>query len=94
MLVRGGLDRAGLTPAGITTVADGMTMLSFVAAGIGLGFASMNTSSVVPQHMVLRPLDGDRDSPTSAVWKQSNETPALRTVIAAIDRHLVPATAR
>lgn len=64
-------------------------MLSFVAAGIGLGFASLNTSSLVPRNMVLRPLDGDRRSPTSAVWKQSNETPALRTVIAAIDRHLV-----
>ncbi len=86
MLVQAAFDRAGVTPAGITTVADGMTMLSFVAAGIGLGFASMNTSSVVPRNMVLRPLDGDRESPTSAVWKQSNETPALRTVIAAIDR--------
>jgi hypothetical protein len=41
--------------------------------------------------MVLRPLDGDRGSPTSAVWKQSNETQPLLTVIAAIDRHLLPA---
>lgn len=94
MLVQAAFDRAGVTPAGITTVADGMTMLSFVAAGIGLGFASMNTSSVVPGNMVLRPLDGDRESPTSAVWKQSNETPALRTVIAAIDRHLLSAADR
>lgn len=88
MLVHAAFDRAGVAPAGITTVADGMTMLSFVAAGIGLGFTSMNTSSLVPRNMILRPLDGDRDVQTCAVWRQSNETPALRTVIAAIDRHL------
>ena len=42
-LVQAAFDRSGITPAGIATVADGMTMLSFVAAGIGVGFASMNT---------------------------------------------------
>jgi DNA-binding transcriptional LysR family regulator len=91
-LVQAALDRAGVAPAGVTTVADGMTMLSFVAAGIGVGFASMNTSSVIPHGMTLRPLDDARETPTSAVWKQANETPALRTVIGAIDRHLIDAT--
>lgn len=85
-MVHDRFDRAGVAPAGITTVADGMTMLSFVAAGIGVGFASLSTSALVPRNMALRPLDGAPETPTSAVWKQSNESPALRTVIAAIDR--------
>jgi len=87
-LVQSAFDRAGVTPSEVTIVADGMTMLSFVAAGIGVGFATMNTSSVVPQAMVLRPLDDAPETPIHAVWKQTNETPALRTVLAAVDRHL------
>lgn len=90
-MVQDAFDRAGVAPAGVTTVADATTMVSFVTAGIGIGFASMSTSSIVPHHLALRPLDGARDTPTSAVWKQANETPALRTVIDALDRHLVGA---
>ncbi len=93
-MVQDAFDRAGIAPAGVTTVADGMTMLSFVAAGIGVGFASMNTSALVPRNMTLRPLEGDRATPTSAVWKQTNETPALRTVLAAIEEHLADADGR
>lgn len=79
----------GAAPAKITTVADGMTMQAFVLAGIGIGFAPMNTAARMPRSLVLRPLEGAQATPTSAVWKQANETPALLTVVAAIDRHVV-----
>lgn len=88
-LVEGALERAGVTPLEITTVADGMTMLAFVAAGIGLGFASMNTAALTPRDLALVPLAGETDITTSLVWKSSNDTPALRTVIGAARRHLV-----
>ncbi len=88
-LVEGALERAGVTPLEITTVADGMTMLAFVAAGIGVGFASLNTDALTPRNLALIPLAGEADVTTSLVWKTSNDTPALRTVINAAERYLV-----
>ena len=78
-----------MTPQEITTVADGMTMLAFVAAGIGVGFASLNTAALTPRNLTLIPLAEETDITTSLVWKTSNDTPALRTVITAAERHLV-----
>jgi DNA-binding transcriptional LysR family regulator len=88
-LVESALERAGVTPLEITTVADGMTMLAFVAAGIGVGFASLNTDALTPRNLGLVPLAGETEVTTSLVWKTSNDTPALRTVIKAAQRHLV-----
>ena len=88
-LVEGALERAGVTPLEITTVADGMTMLAFVAAGIGVGFASLNTDALTPRNLALIPVAGEADVTTSLVWKTSNDTPALRTVINAAERYLV-----
>ena len=88
-LVEGALERAGVTPREITTVADGMTMLAFVAAGIGIGFASLNTDALTPRNLALVPLAEEADITTSLVWKTTNDTPALRTVIRAAEHHLV-----
>ena len=37
----------------------------------------------------LIPLADGANNVTSLVWKTSNETPALRTVITAVEKHLV-----
>ncbi len=81
--------RAGVTPRAIITVADGMTMLAFVAAGVGIGFSSLNSAALTPRHLQMIPLAEGSDVTTSLVWKTSNETPALRTVIAAVEQHLM-----
>ena len=88
-MVDDALERTGVTPNAITTVADGMTMLAFVAAGVGIGFSSLNAAALTPGHLRLIPLAESSDVTTSLVWKAANMTPALRTVIAAVERHLV-----
>ncbi len=88
-MVDDALERAGVTPYAITTVADGMTMLAFVAAGVGIGFSSLNAAALTPRHLRMIPLAEGSDVTTSLVWKSSNETPALRMVIAAVEQHLV-----
>jgi DNA-binding transcriptional LysR family regulator len=88
-MVDDALERAGVTPSAITTVADGMTMLAFVAAGVGIGFSSLNAAALTPRHLRMIPLAEGSDVTTSLVWKTSNETPALRTVIAAVEQHLM-----
>jgi DNA-binding transcriptional LysR family regulator len=85
-MVDDALGHAGVSPKGITTVADGMTMLAFVAAGVGVGFSSLNAAALTPQHLRLIPLAEGTDIVTSLVWRSANETPALRTVIAAVNR--------
>ena len=40
--------------ATITTVADGMTMLAFVAAGVGIGFSSLNAVALTPRQLAHR----------------------------------------
>lgn len=87
--VEDALDRAGVTPREVTTVGDPMTMLAFVTAGIGLGFASMNTDATTPRRLRHLPLADGPDIPTSLVWKAGGETPALRTVIRTAERHLL-----
>jgi DNA-binding transcriptional LysR family regulator len=88
-MVEDALDRAGVSPVEVTTVADAMTMLGFVKAGIGVGFGSRNADALTPRNLTLVPLDGGPDVPTSVVWKSTNHTPALVTVIRAVERHLV-----
>jgi DNA-binding transcriptional LysR family regulator len=88
-MVEDALDRAGVSPAEVTTVADAMTMLGFVTAGIGVGFASGNADALTPRNLTLVPLDGGPDVPTSVIWKATNHTPAVGTVIRAVERHLV-----
>jgi len=88
-LVEDSLDRAGVAPREITTVADSTTMLAFVGASIGVGIGSLNTAALTPRTLTLVPLAEGADVPTSAVWKSANDTPALRTVIRAVERHLV-----
>ena len=68
-----------------------MTMLAFVGAGIGVGFGSLNTAALTPRHADARPAGRGADVPTSLVWKSANDTPALRTVIRAVERHLIAA---
>ena len=91
-MVDDALDGAGVSPREVTTVADGMTMLAFVSAGIGVGFGSLNTAEMTPRNLTLIPLAEGPQVPTSLVWKSSNDTPALRTVIAAAERHLAKRT--
>ena len=88
-MVDDALEQAGVSPKDVTTVADGMTMLAFVAAGVGIGFSSMNAAALTPQHLRLIPLADGSDVTTSMVWRSANETPALRTVIAAAEEHLM-----
>jgi DNA-binding transcriptional LysR family regulator len=88
-MVDDALERAGVTPDDVTTVADGMTMLAFVAAGVGIGFSSLNAAALTPRHLKMIPLAEGSDVTTSLVWKASNETPALRMVIAAVEQYLV-----
>lgn len=88
-LVLDTFERRGTSPAAVINVADGMTMLSFVAAGIGVGFASLNTQALIPRGLNLRPIGDVPQTPTSAVWMPANETPALRTVIATIEQNLI-----
>ncbi|HWM00993.1 MAG TPA: LysR substrate-binding domain-containing protein [Actinophytocola sp.] len=87
-MVEDALDRAGVSPREVTTVSDSMTMLSFVGAGIGVGFGSLNTAALTPRQLTLVPLVDVGDVPTGLVGKSSNDTPALRTVIRAAERHL------
>ena len=85
------LERASVLPREVTTVGDAMTMLAFVAAGIGFlsGFASLNTDAVTPRRLTHIPLADGPDILTSMVWKAGGETPALHTVIRAAERHLL-----
>jgi len=88
-LVQDALDRGGVTTASVMAVADATTMIAFVAAGIGIGFASLNTTTLTPRNLTLRPLHDVEATPISAVWNQANESPALNTVITEIDKHLI-----
>ena len=87
--VEDALERASVLPREVTTVGDAMTMLAFVAAGIGFGFASLNTDAVTPRRLTHIPLAYGPDILTSIVWKAGGETPALHTVIRAAERHLL-----
>jgi DNA-binding transcriptional LysR family regulator len=90
-LVEDALDGAGVAPREVTTVADSTTMLAFVGAGIGIGFGAMSSAALTPRQLTLVPLAEGADVPTSLVWKAANDTPALRTVIRAAERHVIPA---
>ena len=93
-LVQDALERGGVTTATVTAVADATTMIAFVAAGIGIGFASLNTTTLTPRNLTLRPFHDVDATPISAVWNQANESPALNTVITAIDQNLISGTQR
>jgi DNA-binding transcriptional LysR family regulator len=82
-------DAAGVSPPEVTTVADSMTMLAFVGAGIGVGFSSMSAAALTPRRLTLVPLAEGPDVATSLVWRDAEEPPALRTVLRAAQRHLV-----
>jgi DNA-binding transcriptional LysR family regulator len=88
-LVEDALDGAGVTPSDVTTMSDGLTMLAFVGAGIGVGFGSADAEALTPRHLTLSPLADGPEIPTSVVWKATNDTPALRTVLRAAERHVV-----
>ena len=88
-MVDDALEQAGVSAKDVTTVSDGMTMLAFVAAGVGVGFSSLNTEALTPRHLRLIPLADGSDVSISLVWRSANETPALRTVITAVQEHLV-----
>jgi DNA-binding transcriptional LysR family regulator len=90
-LVEDSLDRAGVVAREVTTVADSTTMLALIGAGIGVGFGSLNTAALTPRSLTLVPLAEGADVPTSLVGKAANDTPALRTVIRAVERHLITA---
>ena len=87
-LVEDALDRAGRHAVDVTTVADGMTMLAFVAAGIGLGFGSLNAAALTPRNLRSDPARRRPEVATSLVWKASNDATAIRTVVRAVERHL------
>jgi len=87
--VEDALERAGVQPREVSTVGDAMTMLAFVAAGIGFGFASLNTDAQTPRRLTHIPLADGPDISTSLIWKAGSETPALRTVIRTAERHLL-----
>jgi hypothetical protein len=55
-----------------------MTMLAFVAAGVGIGFSSLNAAALTPRHLKMIPLAEGSDVTTSLVWKASkrNTRPA------------------
>ena len=89
-LVEDALDRAGVAPREVTTVSDSTTMLAFVGAGIGVGFGSLSAAALTPRPLSLVPLAEAADVSTSLVWKATNDTPALRTVIQAAEHHLAP----
>ena len=93
-LVEDALEQARVAPREITTVADSTTMLALVGAGIGVGFGSLNTGALTPRTLTLVPLEEGAAVPTSLVWKTANDTPALRTVLRAAERHLVASVER
>jgi DNA-binding transcriptional LysR family regulator len=82
-------DAAGVSLPEVTTVADSMTMLAFVGAGLGVGFGSLSADVLTPRGLTLVPLAEAPDIATSLVWRDADEPPALRTVIRAAERHLV-----
>jgi DNA-binding transcriptional LysR family regulator len=88
-LVEDALEQARVVPREITTVADSTTMLALVGAGIGVGFGSLNAAALTPRTLRLVPLAEGAAVPISLVWKTTNDTPALRTVLRAAERHLV-----
>lgn len=86
--IKNTLDRSAVSPREITIVGDGLTLLAMVGASLGMGFA-LDTVSGLPSNIRLVRLAGTPTIPVSAVWKPTNVTPALGTLIRTIDRHLV-----
>lgn len=52
-MVDDALDHAYVSPKGITTVADGVTILAFVAAGIAIGSSSLNAAALTPRNLLI-----------------------------------------
>ncbi|MFI7167054.1 LysR family transcriptional regulator [Rhodococcus erythropolis] len=71
-------------PDYVQYVAQVHTMLVLVNAGIGIAIVPESARSIAPDGVVMRPLELSQACPVAldAVWRETNDNPVLRNVLA------------
>lgn len=78
----------GLSPRVVQEAVDETTMLSLVAAGVGLGFVNSAQEARKPQAVDLVPVQDLRiDLPLYFVWLTENRSPTLAKFLPLVRRH-------
>jgi DNA-binding transcriptional LysR family regulator len=83
----------GFRPARVTEVKDGMTVMTLVRAGIGVGFGTSVSTGLTPAGLRLLPVAENIDTVISLVWQAGNESKALANVLRSA-RALFPGVSR
>jgi DNA-binding transcriptional LysR family regulator len=79
----------GLFPRVVQETMDESTMLSLVAAGLGLGFVNSANDGRKPQAVDLVPVQQlNVELPLHFVWNKGNESPALTQFLAIVRRQV------
>lgn len=70
-------------------VAETATLVSFVAAGLGVSLVPESVSHMTVEGAVYRPLSGGGDTVDLAIaWRRGNDSPVLERALAVVRRDL------
>jgi DNA-binding transcriptional LysR family regulator len=73
--------RRGHTPTITQTVAETSTLISLVAAGIGMAFVPRSATALALRGVVFRPLDQAPSVDLALAWRHDDASPVVRTII-------------
>jgi DNA-binding transcriptional LysR family regulator len=73
---------AGFYPRSVAEVRDGLSVLLFVNARVGIGVACSSTTLTNPSGITFRPLADDVTVATSIVWKKGTKSTTVPLVLA------------
>lgn len=80
---------AGFTPTVVQEAPDSFSLVSLVAAGVGVALVVEAARAIALEHVILVPLKGTPPVlPVSLVWRQGHGSPALDAVLEVAERHL------
>ncbi|WP_051483220.1 LysR family transcriptional regulator [Arthrobacter sp. 31Y] len=72
---------AGFQPRIAAEVGDGLTVMTLIGAGVGVGFSSSGSTALKPAGLEVRPIAEAAPVPCALVWKKGSASPALRNVL-------------
>jgi DNA-binding transcriptional LysR family regulator len=72
---------SGFHPKEIITASDGLTVLTLVEAGMGVGFSTTGSARLKAAGLVTLPVDDSASIPTHLVWNPNRESPAVESIL-------------
>jgi DNA-binding transcriptional LysR family regulator len=84
--VEAGCRENGFIPGSVTEISDGLSVNLLNVNGAGLSFLGSGAQSFITSAQRFKPLtEPVKNFPTSVIWKPSNLTPTLATVLSVCD---------